>query len=209
MGHAPQLGEPHLFGRERELMDRALGARCERYLEFGLGGSTLLALRNGAKQVVALDSDPRWVSAAREHPEIKPAIASGVATLLHADIGPTGDWGHPRSMEDKHRWPAYIRLAWEEWARREALPDLVYIDGRFRVACCLSVALACAFGSKAAGGVRVLLHDVSTERPHYSDVFKVFDMLEQVGTLCLLRAKTGICAASAFSMFLAYQYDAR
>lgn len=209
MTHVPQLGAPHLFDNERELMDRVLAGGCERYLEFGLGGSTLLALRHGAKQVVAVDSDPRWVTAAREHPEIRPAIASGAASLLHADIGPTGDWGHPRSMEDKHRWTAYIRLAWEEWARRGALPNLIYVDGRFRVACCLSVALACASRPEGARVARVLLHDMSADRPHYSDVFKVFEMVEQVGTLHLLRPKAGICTASALSLFMAYQFDAR
>ena len=54
-----------------------------------------------------------------------------------------------------------------------------------------------------------MLHDVREDRPHYSDVFGVFDIVEAVGTLYHLKLKADVRAASVFSKFLAYQHDAR
>jgi hypothetical protein len=45
----PRLGAPHLFGEEPELMQRVFADSCRRYFEFGIGGSTLLALRSGSR----------------------------------------------------------------------------------------------------------------------------------------------------------------
>ena len=134
------LGNPHLFGGELEAMNRTMRDGHRRYQEFGIGGSTVLAIRSGLERVVAVDSDPDWVDAARRHPEIAAAIQAGRADIHHADIGPVAQWGHPSDPGHIWSWPAYIATAWDVWAQRNEMPDLIFVDGRFRVACCLSVA---------------------------------------------------------------------
>jgi hypothetical protein len=205
----PEFGTPHLFDGELRLMEAAMAsAQGHNYLEFGLGGSTLAAIRAGFAQVVAVDTSLEWVAAARNHPEVAPRIADGSAALIHADIGPTRSWGFPASRQQLDQWPDYIRAPWAEWARRGALPDLVYVDGRFRVACCLSVALVMGSGEASNGpGVRLLLHDVTEERPDYQRVFDFFDIVEHVNSLYLLQPKPRLDRAALVARLLGQQFD--
>ncbi len=202
----PKLGAPHLFGDEAELMHRVFATGCRRYLEFGIGGSTLLALRSGAEMVVAADSDRRWVEVARGHPELAPKVATGQIRLVHADIGPTSDWGRPAANTPQAAWPNYLARPWAEWQDFGVLPDLVYVDGRFRVACCLSILLAFADRSEAP---RVMVHDIGPERPYYGTIFEFFETVEAVGSLHLLSRRPGASALGAITRLLDTQFDAR
>ncbi len=130
MDDIPAIGKPHLFGDEPALFERVLADGVRNYLEFGLGGSTLAAARAGAEALVAVDSDGAWVQAVLRHPEVAPMVASGRATILHADIGPVGDWGSPVDSTHATQFHRYISAPWREWVRRNALPDLIYVDGR-------------------------------------------------------------------------------
>ena len=49
------VGAPHLFGDEPEMMLRIMRGGHRRYLEFGVGGSTLMATRSGLQSVVAVE----------------------------------------------------------------------------------------------------------------------------------------------------------
>ncbi len=55
------------------------------YLEYGLGGSTLIAHSTGAKCLV-VDSDLRYINAINDRPRL---------TKLHANIGKVGPYGAP------------------------------------------------------------------------------------------------------------------
>jgi hypothetical protein len=204
----PEFGAPHLFEGEHRLMEAAMAsAQGRNYLEFGLGGSTLAAIRAGFAQVVAVDTSLEWVAAARGHADVAPRIADGSVTLIHADIGPTRSWGFPASRERLDQWPDYIRAPWAEWSRRGALPDLVYVDGRFRVACCLSVALVMGGAAPDSPGPRLLLHDVTEERPDYQRVFAFFDVVDQVNSLYLLQPKPRPDRAALVARLLDQQFD--
>ena len=199
------LGDPHLFGGELEALARIMRDGHRRYQEFGAGGSTLLAIRSGLERVVAIDSDPDWVAAVRSNPEIAAAIETGRADILHADIGPVAEWGNPKSRDQTEKWPNYFAAAWETWARRAEKPDLVYVDGRFRVACCLSVILTVGVNAE----LRLLLHDVGPERPYYEEVLEFFDVVEQVNTLMVLKTKRDVATSKVMSVFLRRQFDQR
>ena len=171
-----EFGAPHLFHGELETMTRVMRSGHRRYQEFGIGGSTLLALRSGLETIVAVDSDPQWIGAARENREISQAIEAGRVCIRHADIGPVQQWGHPRDRSHMQNWPSYIATAWDVWSERGEFPDLVFVDGRFRVACCLSTILLAA-ASGTTGGLRVMLHDVGPQRAYYDEVFRFFDVV--------------------------------
>jgi hypothetical protein len=206
--HAPSpgpqvLGEPHLFAGERALMDRVFAEGCAHYLEFGLGGSTLLAAQAGARAIVAVDSDAAWVDAAARHPAVAPGVASGAVTLIHADIGPVGPWGMPRGSHAAALWPRYVGAAWRAWAARGAWPDLVYVDGRFRVACCLSAVLA----TPASAPPRILLHDMGPARPGYARVLAHLEITAAAGSLALLRPRADATRAAMLADLLEAQFD--
>jgi hypothetical protein len=203
------LGNPHLFSGELETMSRVMRDGHHRYLEFGIGGSTVLAVRSGLESVVAVDSDPEWVDAARRHPEIAAAIEAGWADIRHADIGPVAQWGYPSDPGHIRSWPAYIATAWDVWAQRNEMPDLIFVDGRFRVACCLSVALVAAAYPGLTREIGVLLHDVGPGRPCYDEVLEFFNIVEAVNTLRVLKIKPGIPGSRVMSALLRRQFDQR
>ena len=47
------------------------------------------------------------------------------------DLGEIGEWGNPLSYDKHQNIPKYIESIWTENIK----PDLVLIDGRFRIAC--------------------------------------------------------------------------
>ncbi|WP_372624520.1 hypothetical protein [Falsiroseomonas sp.] len=185
-----KLGPPRMSAAELALFQRLLTAGHRRYAEFGIGGSTLLAVREPFEALVGVESDKAWAQAVREHAEVAAALAAGRASILHADIGPVGAWGNPSDPATMPRWPGYIGTMWAEWDRRGQTPDLVLVDGRFRVAAALSVALLAAM-RPAAEAPTVILHDFSDERPHYARVLDFFRIREQVGTLVVLDPVAG------------------
>lgn len=111
-----------------------------RYLEFGTGGSTFTAAKIGV-EFIAIDSDRDFLDAVRTK------IADGgfanptTQTYLHADIGKTGARGRPlhwkkASPERLDLFRRYSDLPTPCFKGGTA-PDLVLVDGRFRVACAL------------------------------------------------------------------------
>jgi GT2 family glycosyltransferase len=206
---AADIGPPHLFEGEERLYLDALLRYGQRYMEFGMGGSTLIAARSGQREIVAVDSDQRWVQRVRGQPAVAAAIRAGRASLLHADLGPLGEWGFPSDQSGIANWPDYIRLPWTEWETRGRRPGLIFVDGRFRLACCLSVAVALGPWRAAGESPRVLLHDFDAARPFYQTVMDFFDAEEVVGTLHLLRLRTDASPVGALAAMLGALLDAR
>jgi hypothetical protein len=60
--------------------------------------------------------------------------------LVWANIGPTRNWGHPVDLSQWQNFASYPLGVWQ----RDGFvhPDVVLVDGRFRIGC----ALATAFG---------------------------------------------------------------
>ncbi|MEZ5797141.1 MAG: hypothetical protein R3D63_06470 [Paracoccaceae bacterium] len=104
-------------------------------LEYGSGGSTVMAAEAGA-EVWAVESDPDW--AAMMQAFLAETPTPGRAHIAHIDIGPTRDWGHPRDESRIRHWPDYALKIWETAGFRH--PDVVLVDGRFRLGCFLTVA---------------------------------------------------------------------
>lgn len=104
-------------------------------LEYGSGGSTVLAGALPNKTVFSVESDAQWATGLQawfaQNPPQSPVH-------LHAvDIGPTGDWGAPVNQRGWRRYHHYPLSVWERDDFQH--PDVVLIDGRFRLACLLAV----------------------------------------------------------------------
>jgi hypothetical protein len=204
-----QIGPPHMWPEEATLFEELLRRTTSGYLEFGLGGSTLMAIRCGVPNIVAVDSDPRWAAAMRSHPEVTPHIASGRVVVLHAPIGAVAEFGAPASVASIRHWPNYIGIPWAEWERQGTFPDLVFVDGRFRVACCLSVVVAHALLGRGAPGPLIVLHDFQPERPYYDKVLSFLEIVEGKQSLQVMRISKGASPMRAFLSFLDDQFDGR
>jgi hypothetical protein len=203
----PVIGRPHMTASELALLDRLLKSGLKRYLEFGSGGSTLLAVRSGIETIVSVESDAVWAETAAQHDEISPLVRAGRATVIHADIGPTKAFGAPVDEQEMGRWPNYIRLPWAEWHRRNAMPDFVFVDGRFRVAACLSVIVAWQLSRRETPFPLIAIHDVLPERRSYQRLFEYFESSERAESLHVLRLKESADHFRAFTTLLGVQFD--
>lgn len=150
---------PRMSDQEIRLFDSFI-RNSQRYVEFGAGGSTVYASRFVSRSIISVDSSTEWLS------KVEAGCAGFEAdlTLMHADIGATGDWGYPTDPNTRMRWPSYHTGLWQNPAASQA--DLYFIDGRFRVACFAQALLH--GGANAVLGI----HDF-TSRPHYHCVREV------------------------------------
>lgn len=154
---------PHLTeqaaARLAELLSKAM---C--YLEYGAGGSTLLAQQIGVPVIVSVESDPEWLAALRAQLPGH-SVDDNTRILLHADIGPTGKWGRAMSEDAWRQWHNYPISVWSTCRQKDIHPDLILIDGRFRVACLYACVLF------ARPGTPVLFDDYP-DRSYYHSVEK-------------------------------------
>jgi hypothetical protein len=188
-----KLGPPRMSSAERELFEKTLKAGRHRYAEFGMGGSTLMAAKQNFETLVCIDSDRNWVKAVQLHEDMAPLIANGRAALLHADIGPTKAWGNPADNSAMKRWPDYLGTMWAEWARRQQFPDLVFVDGRFRVSCALSTALLYLTRMNKSPPPLIMMHDLMEARRAYQKIFEFLHVEEHAESLYVMTPKATIC----------------
>lgn len=179
------MAEP--AGLQPEMTDDEIAVLRECYskatslVEFGSGGSTLLAARSPSlARIWSVESDPAWIAKLRVMPEVAMAEQGGRLRFLHADIGATGDHGAPRDESALARWPAYHEAVWSDPATAAA--DLVLVDGRFRVACALQALARCQ------PHTILLMHDFWARTP-YHPVLAFTDWLGSCDSLAILRRK--------------------
>ncbi len=143
-------------------------------LEYGSGGSTVMAAEMPGKRVFAVESDAAWAQMVRDWFEVVPPAAGTSVDVIWADIGPTGDWGYPVGSDG---WQGYARYPLAVWDRPDfRQPDVVLVDGRFRTGC----AMAAAFRSTRP--VTVLVDDYA-RRKHYHRVEKYLGTPAMTGRL--------------------------
>jgi hypothetical protein len=139
--------------KERRFLVRHYEA-AETILEYGSGGSTVLAAKLG-KTVFSVESDRDWAERLAHHV----ASLSETAKVHWADVGPTGPWGTPMKPREFRKFHRYALSVWDRPDFRH--PDLVLIDGRFRAACLVAVMM------RATKPVTVLFDDYLKRRYYH------------------------------------------
>jgi hypothetical protein len=130
------------------------------YLEYGSGGSTVVVARLG-RPLVSVDTDRYFLKAVRR----KVGELAPNQHIEHGNIGWTKQYGYPLferpTLRRQKMWKAYVELPWR-YVNNASLPELVMIDGRFRVA----AALTSCIHLKSAPASRIVVDDYVT-RPYY------------------------------------------
>lgn len=67
-------------------------------LEYGSGGSTVLASEMAGKKIYSVESDQNWAEMISKYAE-NSELTRSIPILHYADVGPTGSWGHPTGPE--------------------------------------------------------------------------------------------------------------
>lgn len=146
--------------------------RAETILEYGSGGSTVVAAERPAGRCFSVESDKDWALGVSNW--IDQNVPGNSVTVHHADIGATGKWGYPNPKKRYDR-QKYLEYTQSVWARPDFVhPDLVLIDGRYRVGCFLSVI------AKIEKPTTILFDDY-TMRRHYHVVERIFKPSQIVG----------------------------
>ena len=132
-------------------------------LEYGSGGSTILAALHN-KKVITTESSSAWLIELMG--TYKERNLPGDIIPVFSDIGETKAWGHPKDDEKWRQWPSYAVRAWHFCEDNNIQPDLVLVDGRFRVACFIA---SCVNTEKP---IRILFDDY-IGRDYYHVVEKI------------------------------------
>lgn len=169
----PVIARPELtFSPEVAELVRDTYAQARVILEYGSGGSTVLASEMAGKTVFSVESDKRWTQNLQTY--LDQAGTAATVNLHYTSIGKTGKWGRP---VDHAGYRSYHRYPLEVWDRPDFIaPDTVLIDGRFREACFYAVMLRCTDKT-------VVLFDDYGDRARYHAVERFAAPVEMRGRM--------------------------
>lgn len=174
--------EPHLGNNDKILFNQYLN-KATIFFEYGSGGSTYQACnRENIQKIYSVESDIAWYN------KVKQNIKNSKVTyyLNEMDTIPN-NWGHPgnkATTEQKQNYSNYMmKLSKEE----QQSIDLVFIDGRFRVACCL----------KCYNVIKddcLIIFDDFLGRSYYHIVLDYFDIVDKTvdNRMVVLKKKQGL-----------------
>lgn len=141
------------------------------YFEYGCGKSTEFVLKCSNAQVFAVDTSAEWVN--RLQSSCQKPFGNRIK-LQWVDVGPVGNWGTPTSYGNRANFSEYRDWLWNLRIK----PDLVLIDGRFRVSCFLASLKFADIGTK-------IIFDDYYNRPHYHVAQEFCDVVDRCGRQAL------------------------
>ena len=141
------------------------------YFEYGCGESTEFMYRHSNCKILAVDTSKFWVEKIKS---ISTLDKEKRLNLQWIDVGGVAEWGYPTSFKMRENFKDYANWFW----RQNEIPDLVLIDGRFRVFCFLTSLKFAPIGTK-------IIFDDYTNRPLYHLVEEFSAILDKCGRQAL------------------------
>lgn len=169
-----------------------------RYVEFGCGRSTCLAARSSAGRVDSIGSDLDLIEKLQRSEELAGEVQSGRVVFRHIDIGPTDERGYPVNDASRPLWPKYSRDFWRTVPMDET--DLVFVTGRFKVACAMQAAL------NTLEHCRIVVQDYD-DRPEYTVIGTILEVEHRLGRLAVFRKRAKWSRDQAFAAWSQYGCD--
>jgi hypothetical protein len=164
--------QPHFEPEGLEHFNKQLSS-CACYLEYGCGGSTLfVATKLKNADIFSVDTDKKWIDKVSS----KIVHTNAIFQIEHVDLGDVEDWGIPKNTEKYKNFHKYTVQPWFRAQEYNKIPDLVLIDGRFRVACFLYTLLSARIGTK-------IIFDDYFDRPNYFIVERFCDVVGRHGRM--------------------------
>ena len=139
------------------------------YGEYGCGASTNWVYKNTNSYILSVDSSDIWINRVR-----KSCGDANRIKLHYANVGPVADWGTPKNYNNSSNFIDYTDWLWNQ----TLLPNLILIDGRFRVCCFLTSLLHAKEGT-------LIFFDDYTNRPTYHIVERFIKPIKTCGRQAL------------------------
>jgi hypothetical protein len=156
--------EPELFEGEGERFKELIQG-VSIFGEYGCGYSTVWVYENTQCKILSVDSSREWVDKTLTAVNHDPRV-----DCRWVDLGELRRWGRPKSYERRENFPAYINSIWE----RGEQPQMILVDGRFRVSCFLKSLLQAEAGC-------IIVFDDYVDRSHYHIVEEFVPIKEICG----------------------------
>ena len=157
------------------------------FLEYGSGGSTIYLLRK-EKLVYSVESNHEFYEYMNSITLVKKSLGKNLLYKF-VDLGFTNQWGKPLETTESYHWKDYYSEIWRDIDPVINKIDVVFIDGRFRVCCCLySISKLLEYNWK---NTVFVIHDFWA-RSKYHVVLEFLDEIKSVSNLTLLRLKKNI-----------------
>lgn len=170
--------EPLLKKKDKEMFYKYLD-KASVYFEYGSGGSTYQAsIRNNIKKIYSVESDLEW------HNKLKSSIKdTSKITFLYNEMNSLpktfGSPGPNATPLQQINYSNQLSLLTDS-QKKEI--DLILIDGRFRVACCLKC-------FDEINNNCTIIFDDFLNRPHYHIVLKYFTIIDKTVDKCMVVLK--------------------
>ena len=174
--------EPHLSGNDRKMFYKYLDNSTV-YFEYGSGGSTYQAsTRKNIKTIYSVESDITWQKKLQEI--IKIPYINFIFNEM--DTKPN-TWGNPGKNATNIQKINYSNQITKLSKEEQDSIDLVFIDGRFRVACCLKC-------YDIIKDTCLIAFDDFLDRPQYHIVLEYFDIIEKTkdNRMVILKKKKNV-----------------
>jgi len=150
---------------------KSLTKDIKTYFEYGCGKSTEFMYRHSNCKIFAVDTSKFWVKKTKN---ISVIDKDERLNLKWIDVGDIGEWGYPKSFKKRENFQDYANWFWKQ----NQIPNLVLIDGRFRVFCFLTCLKYGPIGTK-------IIFDDYINRPHYHLVEEFSTVLDKCGRQAL------------------------
>ena len=165
------------------------------YGEYGCGQSTLWIARNTNNIILTVETSKKW---ADKIIRLIPDINKLKIDLIN--LGQTVSYGYPKTYKKRKEFNLYCNSIWNH---KEFVPEIVLIDGRFRVACFLTCLL------KAKNGTKLIFDDY-LNNPHYHLVEEFLKPKEYCGRQALfivpIIEKNSLCEKRIVKEIANFQY---
>lgn len=174
--------KPHLEFNDTEMFYRYL-KNIDIYFEYGSGGSTYqVSILNNIKKIYSVESDIQWQN------KLKQTITNPNIYYIYNEMDTKPDtWGHPGKNATNIQKINYSNHITKLSKEEQDSIDLVFIDGRFRVACCL----------KCYDIIKdncLIAFDDFLDRPYYHIVLEYYDIIEKTkgNRMVILKKKKNV-----------------
>jgi len=166
------------------------------YLEYGSGGSTFQASLLDLNKIISVESDVEWHMQLLTQIKRKEHIDFKLVDLKSKP----NTWGRPGPGSRQEDWKRYSEIIRMLDPETQKLMDLILIDGRFRVACCLKCF------DVISSDCRIVFDDFLT-RSYYRKVLDFYEIVDQTEDKCLVVLKKKNIAPPSIELIAEYELN--